>query len=263
MNTNNLKKSEKSRGIVAFATNTDTTDYVSIATETLKLASHQLQLPHTLITGGSSDNFNSRYDIDTGKYVSWQNFNRYQAYELSPYNETLVIDADYLILDNNLGKLFDIDFDYLLQRNSYALTQHWPNAMGTNSLPHVWATVFAFRKTDKSRNFFNLVKRIQENYGYYHMLFNIRERNYRNDYAFAMADIILNGYCINPISIPGNMLTVDQVINSIEIKKNSLVIRDDNKAYIVPKTNLHIMSKAYLQSKNFYRLIEEIINESA
>ena len=258
MNMKNLKKLEKSRGLVVFATNTETTDYVSIASKTIKVASDTLGIPHTIITGSSVNIKNQRHDIDTDKVVQWNNFNRYSAYELSPYDETLVIDADYLILDDNLKKIFYTNWDYLLQRNSYALTQEWSDTMGPNSLPFVWATVFAFRKTPRSELFFNLVKRIQNNYGYYHSLFNIRERNYRNDYAFAIADYILNGYTIGTQSMPGSMLTVDQVIDSISVRGAQIIIKDKNKSYVVPRTNMHIMSKSYLQSDNFKTLIDSL-----
>jgi hypothetical protein len=129
--------------------------------------------------------------------------------------------------------------------------------MGPNSLPYIWATVFAFRKTDRAEQFFNLVARIQENYRYYKLLFNVQERNYRNDYAFAMSDIILNGYTIGTNSIPGSMLAVDQTIESIVKKDNQLIIRDVDCAYIVPVTNLHVMSKKYLQSEDFIKFINE------
>jgi len=258
MNTNNLKKLEKSRGIIAFATNTNTTDYVSIAKTTLELASKILELPYTLITGDKQGVINQRYDIDKEQFVEWNNFNRYSAYNLSPYEETIVIDADYLVLDKNLLKIFETSWDYVLQRESYALTQEWPNTMGPYSLPFVWATVFAFRKTKRANIFFNLVQRIQNNYGYYHSLFNIRERTYRNDYAFAIADYVLYGYCNSTISIPGNMLTVDQVIESMQVTDSHIVVKDKNKSYVLPRVNMHVMSKEYLQSQNFKTFVESL-----
>lgn len=260
----NSKKLEKSRGILAFAFNTDTTDYVSIANKTLKLASQKLNLPYTLITETSDNNFyNSRFDIDSNTFVNWRNFNRFSAYELSPYDETIVIDVDYVIVDNALLKIFDLDWDYLLQRNSHALTANWPKLMGNLSLPYVWATVFAFRKTDNASLFFKLIRRIQENYYYYRTLFNIQERNFRNDYAFAIADIIINGFALQQKTIPGSMLAIDQKINCIELKNSKFIVRDNNTAFVVPKTNLHIMSKGYLQSENFDSLIKELLNDKS
>jgi hypothetical protein len=260
----NSKKSGKSRGILAFAYNVDTIDYVSIAQTTLSVASKKLGLPYTLITDKELENkvHNTRYDIDSNNFIQWRNVGRHHAYDLSPYDETLVIDVDYLILNNNLNKIFEVDWDYLLLRNSFALTTEWPILMGKSSLPYVWATVFAFRKTAKSRMFFDLVGRIQRNYHYYRDLYNIQERIFRNDYAFAIADIILNGYCLDKKTIPENMLAVNQVIQSIDIINDSLVIKDAIQSYVVPRSNLHIMSKGYLQSENFKTLVDRILHES-
>jgi hypothetical protein len=248
-------KSVKSRGIVAFAINTDTTDYVGIANRTLKLASKVLGLPYTIITDVPGME-NNRYDIDQGKFVQWNNASRYMAYELSPYDETIVIDADYLIFDNGLNRLFKTEFDWQIMKQARGLTQTFETAMGPTSLPYVWATVFAFRKTERARTYFNLIKRIQDNYGYYKSLYNIEQRNYRNDYAFAIADIIMNGYTYNPAGIPGPMLNVDQPVTSITQKDNMFVIRDNSRAYVVPRTNLHVMSKAYLLSDQFKEFVD-------
>lgn len=257
------KNLEKSKGILAFAYNVDTIDYVTIAKQTLNLASKKLGIPYTLITDSDLKNNvqNSRYDVDTNSFVAWRNVGRHNAYDLSPYNETIVIDVDYLIVDDNLNHIFDVEWDYILQRQSFALTSEWPKLMGANSLPYIWATVFAFRKTSRSKMFFDLIGRIQRNYAYYCALFNVELRNFRNDYAFAMADIILNGYAISNYSIPDNMLAVNQSIKSIELQNNKFIIKDENRSYVTPVMNLHIMSKAYLQSNNFKILISELINE--
>jgi NADH:ubiquinone oxidoreductase subunit 4 (subunit M) len=130
--------------------------------------------------------------------------------------------------------------------------------MGERSLPYVWATVFAFRRTPKAKMFFDLVHRIQENYTYYRELFNITNRSYRNDYAFAMADVILNGFTIGTDSIPGPMLNITQAINNISVRGNQIVIKDRERAYVIPKMNMHIMSKQYLQSNNFKEFIDNV-----
>jgi hypothetical protein len=72
-----------------------------------------------------------------------------------------------------------------------------------------------------------------------------------------MADIILNGYTVGTNSIPGSMLAVDQTIESIVKKDNQLIIRDVNRVYVAPITNLHVMSKKYLQSEDFAKFINE------
>jgi hypothetical protein len=254
----NLKKLEKSRGIVAFANNTQTTDYVAIAQRTLELASRTLGLPYTIITNPVAYE-NSRYDIDTKQFVTWNNAGRYQAYELSPYDETLVIDVDYLVFDCQLASMFDTVTDYTIMRHAQGLTQQSATQMGPNSLPYVWATAFIFKKTPRAQMFFDLVGRIQSNYSYYRELFNIQERNYRNDYAFGIADIILNGYQVGIGSLPGPMLNIDQPIKSITLHNDHFfVIRDEAQAYVVPRMNIHILSKAYLLSDQFQDFLNSV-----
>lgn len=259
----NLNESVKSRGIVAFAVNTSSTDYVSIANKTLGLASRVLNLPYTLITEDSIKEYikaSTRHDRDLNSFVEWKNMGRNSAYDVSPYDETLVIDVDYVVQDDNLLKIFDLPWDYLLMRDARSLNnEDVPKLMGAYSLPYVWATVFAFRKTPRAKMFFDLVTRIQDNYHYYRELFNIESRTYRNDYAFAMADVIMSGFALNKHSIPGPMLNVLQSIDSIEVKGNQLVIKDSDSAYVIPKMNMHVMSKRYLQSEN----LDKFINDTA
>ena len=254
----NLKKSEKSRGILSFAYNTDTTDYVSIAERTLKLASKTLNLPYTLITDAAQDYENQRFDTDVGKFVQWRNAGRYQAYELSPYDETLVIDADFLVFDKTLAQVFDLSrWDWLIMKDATGLTQQYPERMSAHGLPYVWATAFVFRKTPAAKNFFQLVRRIQENYSYYCALFNIEHNNFRNDYAFAMADIVLRGYSTTKQdSLLGPMLHIDNPLTSIAAQGNNFIVRDASRAFIIPRTNMHVMSKAYLQSEQFKEFVD-------
>ena len=258
----NSSVSEKSRGILAFAIDTVDTSYSTIANRTVKLASQTLGLPYTIITQdhmASMNWHNYRHDVDLGRPVEWKNFGRNLAYELSPYQETLVIDADYVVLDPNLLRIFDTAWDYLLQRQARSLNDEpVPTIMGAYSLPYVWATVFAFRKTPKSQLFFDLVRRIEANYHYYKELFNVESRSYRNDYAFAMADIIINGFSVSNNSIPGPMLNILQPIESITVQNNQVVIKDKHSAYVVPRMNMHVMSKAYLQSNNFEQFIDHV-----
>ena len=267
-----LNNSEKSRGVVVFAFNTNV-DYVAIADQTSRLIQHYLQLPITLITDATAVpefayDYIVRIDPATGNHrsdlndqtVEWRNFGRYLAYEFSPYTETILLDTDYLVLDNSLLKLFESKFDYQLQHHNYTPDGASYEQMGETSLPFVWATVVLFQKTDQSRLFFNLVGRIQRNYRYYRALYNIREGNYRNDYAFAVANNILNGYALNQHqSIPWPMFTIDQKITHITTTDKQIRVCHDGKAIVVPYQNIHVLDKEYLISKDFKQVVETII----
>jgi len=266
-----MKKSSvpaKSRGVLLFAFNTAHINYVEIAVRCTKLVKHTLNLPVTLVTESEIsnpifdniiyvDNTLKNYKID--QPGMWRNGDRYQAYKLSPYDETLLIDSDYLVLDHNLLKLFEQDFDYRIMTRNEKPARPWTLNMGMYGLQYMWATVIAFRKTEKSKMLFDLVGRVQRNYLYYMRLYHIRESNFRNDYAFTIADNILNGYDSDfNRGIPWPMLTFADVTTSITVKDNLLTIKEREKGYIVPKQNIHVMDKGYLLSDNFADFIENV-----
>jgi hypothetical protein len=268
----NLNDSVKSKGVVLFAFNTDV-DYVTIADRASRLIEHTLRLPVTLITDNDSapkfnydrviritnDADNYRTNLDN-QQTTWRNFGRYLAYELSPYDETVLIDTDYLVLDDNLLKLFATDFDYKLMHHNCTDSGTSYEMMGETSLPFVWATVVLFRKTERARLFFNLVGRVQRNYNYYRALYNVRERNYRNDFAFAIANCIINGYNLNENQgIPWPMFTIEKKIEHIMLTNNFIQIYYKDTATVVPYQNIHVMDKAYLLSRDFEQVVEAII----
>ena len=258
-NLQNSVKSVKSKGVVIFATNTDETDYVAIAEQNARLVEHFLGLPTTIVSAKDSGK-NTRYNPDLGKYVEWKNFGRHEVYEASPYDETILLDADYLVFDDSLLKLFCTDFDYLLfNKNWYINIPQLPSVMGERSLPHVWATAVLFRKTEKSKMFFDLVAKIKRNYHYYRMLYNVHETNYRNDYAFAIAHYILNGYTINAQYAPGHISTFSGPIQSIEYTDKNLIVKSD-KAYVLPHQNIHVMSKSWLTSPALKQLVDQCLD---
>jgi hypothetical protein len=265
-NSKNLEKSTSAnRGIVVFAFNTKTVDYVKIADQTSRLSSKHLGLPITLITDHDADP-KFRYDniitIDPqgdnwrDKSTQWRNFGRHYAYMLSPYDETILLDTDYLVLDNSLNTLFATEFAYKLMHHSHNIDGAMYEQMGNTSLPFIWATVLLFRKSKKAELLFDLVSKIQRNYGYYRKLYNIREGNFRNDYAFAIANNILNGYNLNELQgIPWPMLTIEGKIDRILYDDNFLYVNSEGTATVIAQQNMHIIDKEYLQSTDFERLV--------
>jgi len=254
----NLNASAKSRGVVLFALNTPTVDYEHIAAQAARLISHTLNLPVTVVTETTTNQTNVRTGYLAG--TAWYNLDRYRAYELSPYDETLLLDSDYLILDNSLLKILDITDDYRMVTNNQSPRQSMDGTMGVLSLNYVWATAIAFKKTPKTRQLFDLVGRIQRNYEYYRKLYHIRERNFRNDYAFAIADNIINGYTPSQ-GIPWTMLTIDKSIKKLEIKNNNIIVREEETAHVIPKQNIHVMDKDYLQSDSYIEFVDSICQQ--
>jgi hypothetical protein len=267
----NLENSAKSKGVILFAFNTDLVDYVKIADQTSRLIQHHLDLPITLVTDGNptfaydkvihidQEDGNFRINDDLQE-VPWRNFGRHRAYELSPYDETILLDTDYLVMDNSLLTLLETNYDYKLQHNNTTPKGKSYQLMGGASLPYIWATTVLFRKTNLSEMLFDLVGRIQRNYAYYRVLYNIREGNFRNDYAFAIANCMLSGYSLNESKgIPWSMFTLDNKISDIRIVNDSLYVYTDDTPLVIPKQNIHLMDKEYLQSENFNKFVEALI----
>ena len=277
----NSKKYDVSRGALVFAFNTSAVDYVSIADQSSRLIKHNLNLPVTIVTDHDS---NPKFDYDNiirltpdagqvnyrgainNQTVAWRNFGRYLAYELSPYDETILLDTDYLVLDDSLSTLFKTDFDYKLMHHNVSTAGTDNNVMGTISLPFVWATVVLFRKSQRSRMLFDLVGRIQRNYDYYRALYNITTQRFRNDYAFAIANIILSGYSLNQSnSIPWSMLSIYHEIEKIShigsfLKIDHTMLPDGTwpLTTVMPQQNIHILDKNYLLTNNFQKFVDGI-----
>lgn len=271
----NSNESEKSKGVILFAFNSARVDYVGIADQTSRLIEKKLKLPVTLVTSADS---NPKFNYDNiikaeskdgnfrfsknGETYEWRNFDRYRAYELSPYGETILMDTDYLILDDSLLKLFEQPFDYRLMYRMQTPKALNIDEMGPMSLPMVWATVVLFRKSSTTKMFFDLIGKIQRNYTYYRHLFAIREGNYRNDFAFSIANIIMNGYALTPEkSIPWPLTTIESDINSLTTRNKFIVAKYQDSADVISRQNLHIMDKNYLLSDQFKQFVETVCNE--
>lgn len=266
----NSSELEKSKGILLFAFSTEQVNYIKIAERCCQLIKRQTSLPVTLVTDTqlTSHGFdqvicannqfeNVRLGLDSGRV--WRNGNRYMAYEFSPYDTTLLIDTDYLMLDQSLFNLMDLTNDYqIINENNYLATPNYVK-MGPLSLNHIWATGIIFNKTKKSQLLFSLAGRIQRNYTYYKNLYQITSNNFRNDFAFTIANHVLNGYSTSAQTIlPYKLLTLENKIKSIELAGSFLKVKDTAGVFVIPQQNIHVLDKDYLLSDSYAKLVEQI-----
>jgi hypothetical protein len=135
---------------------------------------------------------------------------RSEVYDLSPYDETLVIDADYFIMNNVLDQVWESNNDVMINCKYRDVSgRHKENIeyLDNFSIPMYWATVFYFKKSDFAENLFTLIRHIKYNYKYYYYLYNCSGNLFRNDFAFSMALHILNGSVAFDVpSLPFNYL---------------------------------------------------------
>jgi hypothetical protein len=73
-----------------------------------------------------------------------------------------------------------------------------------------------------------------------------------------MSDLIINGHERNPAHrMPWGIISADAPVLGIDINKDWLVVREANRADILPRTDLHVMSKNWFFTKSFDQLLEQ------
>lgn len=174
------------------------------------------ELPDHMIKFADAEGFSSRnFDYknrEKSAVAAWFNGNRYQAFDMSPYDETIVIDSDYIVNSDQLNLLFESPYSFLTHRSvldvcdKKSFEGHW--TFGDIQFPHYWATVLFFRKDKKAKRIFDLITMIKENYKYYAQLLKFPPRPYRNDHAVSIAQAIAAGHNLDAVpTIPWELVT--------------------------------------------------------
>ena len=269
-----------SKGVLLFASNNGKIDYVKQAYFLAQRISKYMSLPTSIVCNHdisqkyakAFDNVikvdsvgsfrNKKYNDGTlwGMSLPFNNMSRADAYELSPYEETLVMDTDYIISNDILNNCFVQQKDLLLYKHSVHLGEfdatHEFERISDTSVDFYWATVVFFRKSEQNKIFFDLVKHIKENYLHYRNVYQFRSTVYRNDFAFSIAVHIMNGYTSGEFAgeMPGTKFyTIDRDI-LLEIQNDEFLCLVENTRslgdYYTVKLkgeNLHIMNKFSLE----------------
>ena len=137
----------------------------------------------------------------------------------------------------------DTNYDFLVHQQAYDVTgRNSMNYDRHSMLELVWATVLVFKKTNKSKQIFDTVKLVKQNYRHFCNLYRISYRNFRNDYAFSIALNQINGHRNFP-TIPDRMATVPADVELLHFDDNSLTISSNNTAVKLCDQDLHILNK--------------------
>lgn len=262
-------REEKMKGALLFAFNSPKYNYYSMAEFTAKRINYFLDLPVTLITDESSIPLVQNYTFDNVITVTpdknnirdnliWINKGRYQAFDLSPYDETLLLDTDYCVNSNKLLKTFNLDTDFCCHdTTSYFMhPKAAQEILSSYSFKTLWATVMMFKKTKRAKQIFNCLEMVQKNYTHYANIHSFIANVYRNDYALTLALRIANGhsYIKNDI-IPWNLMHVGKNTSVYPDTKHeyntSYTVMFDNwqrgkirKEYInIKDMDFHVMNK--------------------
>ena len=266
------------QGVVLIARNNKEIDYVKQAAFLAKRVEKYLQLPTTLITDNvdyiEKNNLENVFDkvitpevaqsYTIKKYrdgliyqnsLEFKNTDRSHVYDLTPYDETLILDTDLIISDSVFKNCFTQKSNLMMYSDAFELSS-WRDLNEfkyiTDAGPKFyWATAVFFRKSKETEIFFNLVKHIQENWIHYKKIYQIVSPVFRNDFAFSIAAHIMNGYTNNDFvkEMPGTLYFTTDRDEVVEIKDDSFLflVEKENQCEHFPvrikgKT-VHIMNK--------------------
>ena len=271
------------KGALLIARNNGALDYAKQAVFLAKRIKQHLNIPTSVITDSvdyindslehtvfdeiiaidyTDDNNTRKYYDGTlsSKTLNFKNNYRINAYDLSPYDETLLLDTDYIISND----LFKSCFESVSDLQMFSKSQDVANIRDSREFTHIseysvdfyWATVVFFRKTSNNELFFNLVKHIQDNWSHYVSVYQLSSSLFRNDFAFSIAIHILNGFMtgdyISPL--PGkHMYTTDKDI-LWKLADDNFIFLVEKKDYVGEYTavktqgqSIHVMNKFSLE----------------
>jgi hypothetical protein len=244
-------------GALIFAFNNEKIDYESMAQWTAKNIERHLGIPTKIITNQDIETVgtNGRYFLDYDTNVTWHNESRTDAYALTPWDQTLVLDADYVVASDQLKVVLESKQDFLAHQSAYDITGlndfTGVNYFGLHRMPMWWATVMMFRRSQQARLIFESMIMIRNNWAYYKKLYKNNSPSYRNDHALSIALGIVNGHTLNYDSIPWSLasLTPDHRLTQLDKDEYRVdFLTADKKPRWIKLRNcdFHAMGKSHL-----------------
>lgn len=263
------KQKTLTRGALIFAFNNEQTDYLAMAEWNAQNIRKHLGLPVAVVTdvGSASQSGafeqvitaapvsgGTRYFEDYQTTVSWHNAGRTDAYNLTPWDETLVLDADYVVDSSELNKLWSSPSDFMCYKNALDMStgkyMTGLNSFGQYNMPMWWATVMMFRKSNTAQYIFDCMNMVRDNWEHYRNLYGISKATYRNDFALSIALGIVSGHTGVVDEIPGPLLSVspDVTLRKDELGYNlDYVDQMGQRKYIAFQgVDFHAMGKKHL-----------------
>lgn len=257
------------QGVVLFAFNNEAFDYQRLAAWSAQRINRHLDLPVTLITDQTPeshgfdqviliDNATSgtRYFTDIQQNVAWHNHSRPQAFEVSPYDQTLVLDVDYVVCCDHLSHLFNSSQEFLCHRRAHDVTgltdYSGLNYFGRNRMPMSWATAMYFKKTLWTEQIFSMMSMVRNHWPHYRDLYGISGRNtYRNDHALSIAISAMHGHVVDYPGIPWDLASLDPHHNISQIDQDKFKItfrtaEGQSRHFVWSGNDIHVMGKKNL-----------------
>ena len=287
------------KGVCFFAYNNDQLDYVKMALAAGKYVKKNLKLPVCLITDEGSESWleeshskasikevfdyiiitndvmkkNRRRHFDspwTEFAAQFNNSNKHKIYEYSPFEQTLLLDIDYIVKTDTLLKYFDNERPVCMFDNATTVRNETPaleeRFLYDAGIKMWWSTVVYFDRSDFSKMFFDTWSHVAENYEFYQYLYNFPSKLFRTDYCVSIAVHILAGMQDTQVLLGNfdgtallNMSQKDDIIKVQNANEWIMLAHDQKEVWKnilvkVQNQDIHVMNK-----RAFDRVLPELM----
>jgi len=244
------------KGVLLFCFDTADVKYHMILERCVELIKKNLQLQITVVTNYDTFKQIKPLGFINYKFVEpelgntklgkeWRNVDRHLAYELSPYDTTMVMDIDYLPFTDNLRQFLDTDYDFLIPKHAHDLTgRNTFDQRRWSMIEMVWATVFVFRKSNKAKRIFDTLKYVKQYYHYFNEMYRIYDKSFRNDYAFAIALQQANGF-LDFDTLPITLSTLPPDCEVVKISDTGIAWKYQDQINYTTDHDVHILNKEF------------------
>jgi len=267
------------KGVLLFANNNSDFNYVKQAVIAATLAKYYLKVPVALITNKdeltddvsifdhvvdykstAEANVRPFYIDGKPKQIQWHNLDRLLAYDLSPFDETILIDTDYLIQNDVLGQVWGNNNPMLMNTGTRVPAgeqEHVGEKVIADGFPLVhWFTVMYFKKCEEALQWFEFAKFVKENHNFYKKMFRSPYYYYRNDITAAITSHILGGFedgYMKPL--PVRQINSYPPESILQIGIGKIVLSTDEHPVLLKDTNVHVVNKGEIE-KHYDRFLE-------
>ena len=198
------------KGIVVLAQNNETDNYVEQSALLAMSLRHHNDVPISLITNDQvPEEYVSLFDKiipipfgDSAEDSEWKVENRWKIYHASPYDETIVMDTDMLVLQN-----IDVWWDFLSNyevfytsnvltyKGETANTSYYRKTFIDNDLPNLFCGLHYFKKSDFAQQFYTWLELVVNNWETFYeqqLLASSRPKHVSMDVCTAIVTKILD-----------------------------------------------------------------------
>ena len=194
--------------------------------------------------------------------AEFKNQSRTLAYHYTPYDETIMVDVDYLVMNDMFDSVWGNNEDVLMNYKAVDLQGNQfgnidDQRLSPYGVPMYWATLMYFKKSPFAESFFDIVEYVRDEYNFFQFLYGFKKSFFRNDFSVSIAAHILSGNVACGIkSFPEDKIissyqqdTIADVIDTDELIMISNDRKEEWKDVLVNTSGMsvHVMNKRAIE----------------